>query len=167
MQYMLFTKKDTIFKMLLTLMVGCALCFSAQTLAAPATSTTYDEEGPASAQQDLNSIMSAPEIGYYDLKPDFTTNLFSTGAGRLHYIRIKMSLMLSDSRDSDVIKSKEPLIRDAIVTILGAKDYASISSAVGRENLRVECRNKISELLKEKEGRQIIYDVLFTNYVYQ
>ena len=64
MQYMLFTKKNAIFKMLLTLMAGCALCFSAQTLAAPATSATYNEEGPASAQQDLNSIMSAPEIGY-------------------------------------------------------------------------------------------------------
>ena len=56
---------------------------------------------------------------------------------------------------------------DAIVTILGAKDYTSVSSASGRESLRIECRNKISELLKEKEGRQVIYDVLFTNYVYQ
>ncbi len=115
----------------------------------------------------LGEMMAAPEIGYYELKPDFTTNLYSTGGSRLHYIRVKMSLMLIDNRDSSVIADIEPMIRDIIVTTLGSHDYTSISSAAGRENLRQECKAKLSELLFEREQREIIQDLLFTNYVYQ
>ncbi len=129
-------------------------------------SYAVEEEAGDSAQVDLDALMAPPEIGYYELKPDFTTSLFSTGS-RLHYLRVKISLMLDDSRDADFVGEKEPLIRDLIVTILGSKDYTSVSSSAGREALRSECRARISELLNERAGRKIINDVLFTNYVYR
>lgn len=131
--------------------------------AAPAEAAGAEGEGAAA----LDAIMSAPEIGYYVLKPDFTTNLFSSGVGKLHYVRVQMTLMLADSRDADFVKSVEPLVRDAVLSILGAQDYAEVSSAAGRESIRAECRSRIGELLKSRLEHDVVYDVLFTNYVYQ
>lgn len=118
------------------------------------------------------SIVSAqaayiPEIGYYDLTPDFTTNLASNGVGRLHYLRVHVNIMVKDSNDLDLVSTYEPMIRDAIVTIIGTKEYGAISTVSGRESLRAECRTKISDLLAEKKGEAVVQDVLFTNYVYQ
>ena len=59
-----------------------------------------------------------PEIGYYNLTPDIVTNVATLSpTDKLHYVRIKMSLMLEDSRDSSIVADVEPVIRDAIVTI--------------------------------------------------
>lgn len=99
--------------------------------------------------------------------PDFTTNLAGTAGGRLHYIRISVSIMVGDDRDIELLKQKDPLIRDSIISQLGAKDYASVSTAEGRELLRQSCRKHLMELINEREGRDVIEDVLFTNYIYQ
>lgn len=147
--------------------LGSALMWSLAAHGAEGTGSGTDSMMITRGAGALGEMMAAPEIGYYDLKPDFTTNLYSAGGSRLHYIRVKMSLMLIDNRDSAVIASIEPMIRDVIVTTLGARDYASISSASGRESLRQECKAKISELLAEREERDIIQDLLFTNYIYQ
>lgn len=118
---------------------------------------------------DPNSIMAShtPEVAYYDLTPDFTTNLASNGVGRLHYLRVHVNVMVKDSVDLDLVSANEPLIRDAIITIIGTKDYGAISTVSGRESLRAECRTKISDILAEKKGGPVVQDLLFTNYVYQ
>lgn len=108
-----------------------------------------------------------PEIGYYDLTPDFTTNLSSTGTGRMHYLRVHVNIMVKDSVDLDLLSKHDALIRDAILTIIGTKDYGAIATVSGRESLRAECRTKVSELLAEKKGGPVVQDLLFTNYVYQ
>lgn len=114
-------------------------------------------------------IMAArtPEIGYYDMTPDITTNLASTGTGRLHYLRIHVNVMVKDKSDLDFVSKNDPVIRDAILTIIGTKDYGSISTVSGRESLRAECRTRVSDILSEKRGGAVVQDLLFTNYVYQ
>ena len=90
-------------------------------------------EAEGNAGEAMDQLLQDPEIGYYVMKPDFVTNLAGTSGGKLHYIRISVSLMLSDDRDLDMVKNKDPLIRDCIISILGAKDYASVSTAEGRK----------------------------------
>lgn len=110
---------------------------------------------------------ATPEIGYYDMTPDFTTNLSSSGAGRLHYLRVHVNVMVKDSNDLPLVTLHDPLIRDAILTIIGSKEYGAIATAAGREALRAECRARVAELLEQKKGSPVIQDLLFTNYVYQ
>lgn len=119
------------------------------------------------AGEAMDQMIKDPEIGYYVMRPDFTTNLAGSAGGRLHYIRISVSIMVGDDRDIELLKEKDPLIRDSIVSLLGAKDYASVSTAEGRELLRQSCRKHLMELINEREGRDVIEDVLFTNYIYQ
>ena len=78
---------------------------------------------------------TAPEIGYYDMTPDFTTNLASIGRGRLHYVRIHVNIMVKDNADLPLVTAQDPLIRDAILSIIGTKEYNAIATAAGREAL--------------------------------
>lgn len=116
----------------------------------------------------VEEVVVEPEIGYYAITPDVVTNLATLNPrDKLHFVRIKMSLMLSDSRDSSIIADVEPVIKDSIVTILGAKEFAQVASNEARERIRIECREKMIALLNEKFGKPIIMDVLFLSYVYQ
>ncbi|MGN0903144.1 MAG: flagellar basal body-associated FliL family protein [Succinivibrio sp.] len=109
-----------------------------------------------------------PEIGYYTITPDLTTNVATMNPhDRLHYVRIKMSLMLEDSRDSAIIADVEPVIKDAVVTILGSKEFGQVATNEAREKIRIECRDTIISILKEKFGKPLIMDVLFLSYMYQ
>ena len=122
-----------------------------------------DSQDPAQALADAMT----PEIGYYDMTPDFTTNLASSGTGRLQYLSVNVNIMVKDSRDLPLLTTHDALIRDAIVTIIGAKEYNAIATAAGREALRAECRARVAELLTQKKNGPVIQDLLFTNYIYQ
>ena len=109
----------------------------------------------------------APEIGYYDLTPDFTTNLANNNGSRMHYLRLHVSVMVKDSQDLELLTTHDAIIRDAILSIIGAKEYNSIATAAGREALRAECRARVAELLAAKKNGPVVQDLLFTSYIYQ
>ncbi len=113
-------------------------------------------------------VEAVPEIGYYQISPDITTNVATLNPrDKIHYVRIKLSLMLEDSRDKAIIADVEPLIKDAIVTILGSKEFGQVATNEAREKIRIECREKISSILTEKFGKPLIVDLLFLSYMYQ
>lgn len=153
------------------LMLGAMMsstCISAETGTHPKARPPIDISNTAvtdPAQALADAI--APEIGYYDVTPDFTTNLASAGVGRLHYLRVHVNIMVKDSNDLELLKTHDPLIRDAILNIIGSKEYGAIATAAGREALRSECRARVSELLEQKKNAPVVQDLLFTSYLYQ
>ena len=100
----------------------------------------------------------APEVAYYDMTPDFTTNLANTGSGRMHYLRVHVNIMVKDSADMPLLTEHDPLIRDAILSIIGSKEYNAIATAAGREALRAECRARVAELLSAKKNGPVVQD---------
>lgn len=129
------------------------------------------EEAPSGSEGDgksENAAPAAPEIGYYTLEPDFVTNLASSNPNeRLHYVRIKISLMLFDENDKPVVVGLNPVIRDAVLSVIASKDFTKIASADGREKLRQECRERIASIMQDKVGSDIVRDVLFLSYMFQ
>ena len=122
----------------------------------------------ATEEMEEAQVIKDPEIGYYTLEPDFVTNLATSNPkGKLHYVRIKISLMLFDEKDSTVIAGLNPMIRDAVLSLIAAKDYVSVASSEGRERLRQECREKITNIMQDKLGQDLVRDVLFLSYMYQ
>lgn len=130
---------------------------------------TEGKDEPSEGQStDLNTVMTTGDIAYYELSPEFTTNIAgTTQSGKLHYIRLKVIIMLKNSTDLKEVSRREPLLRDTIITILGSKTFNEVSSSEGRETIRQECRNKITQLIDQKIGHPTIQDVLFVNYLYQ
>jgi flagellar FliL protein len=105
-------------------------------------------------------------IGYYTLDPEFITNFITTGP-TLGYVRVKVDIMVDNAADIELLKKHDPLLRDAINTLLGAQSLDDVKSQEGREKTRLACKAKVEELLTKEEGRKVIRDLLFTNYLYQ
>ena len=105
-------------------------------------------------------------IGYYTLDPEFITNFISEGP-TLGYVRVKVDLMVDNAADIELLKRHDPLLRDAINTLLGSQTLEEVKSQEGREKVRLKCKAKVEELLTKEEGRKVIRDLLFTNYLYQ
>lgn len=117
----------------------CSLTALALIFSPMAIASGHGEEDPAEDQ------VVEPEIGYYNLNPDIVTNVATLSpTDKLHYVRIKMSLMLEDSRDSSIIADVEPVIRDAIVTILGTKEFGQVATNEAREKSELNAEKKLS-----------------------
>ena len=66
-----------------------------------------------------------------------------------------------------MLEQHDPLIRDAIIRLIGSKTGAQIKSLVNREELRKECEAKVNELLVKETGKKAVRELIFTKYLYQ
>ncbi|MDE1515624.1 MAG: flagellar basal body-associated protein FliL [Vibrio sp.] len=115
------------------------------------------------AQQPSNTI---PQLGYFTLEPDLTTNFFTKG-NKLGYIQVRIDIMVANAADLPIIDRHQPLIRDAVVELLGKQTEDTIKSLAGREDLRKSLVGRLNNILLPEVGRTIIADLLFTKYIYQ
>jgi flagellar FliL protein len=109
---------------------------------------------------------TAPKLAYFTLEPDITTNFFTKG-DQLGYIQVHIDIMVADSKDVSVVEKNQPLIRDAIIELLGKQTEDKIKSLAGREDIRKTLVKQINDLLLAETGRTIVADLLFTKYMYQ
>ena len=105
-------------------------------------------------------------IGYYTMDPEFITNYYTEGP-TLGYVRVKVDLMVDNAADIELLKRHEPLLRDAITGLLADQTLEQVRSQQGRDDLRARCKKAVEALLTKEEGRAVIRDLLFTNYLYQ
>ena len=108
----------------------------------------------------------ADEYAYYGFEPDIITNYLSTGK-RLGFIRITMEVMVKNGDDLQIVEHHAPLLRAAVVEILGEQTEQKIKSIAGREEIRELCFSSINQLLKEETGQPLAVNLLFTKYLYQ
>ncbi|MEZ9624384.1 flagellar basal body-associated protein FliL [Aliivibrio fischeri] len=108
----------------------------------------------------------APQMGYFTLAPDLTTNFITTGK-KLGYIQIRVDILVADNRDLSQLERHNPQIRNALVEVLGQQPEQRIKSLAGREEIRKECLTAINELLLAETGKTLAVDLLFTKYIYQ
>ncbi|MCU4674357.1 flagellar basal body-associated protein FliL [Catenovulum sp. 2E275] len=113
----------------------------------------------------LNKSFAEDTFAYFGFEPDIITN-YITSKKKPGYVRITVELMLEDASYIEVVEHHSPLLRDAIVDILGKEPEEKIKSLKGREEVRALCAQQIKLLLKQETGQEIIRDVLFTNYLY-
>ncbi len=155
-------------KMNAALKAALAAVLAAMLAAAPC--AMAEEEAPAAENPEGSdpSVQKKPDMGYFTVQPDFVTSLASPNpADRLHYVRIRVCLMLGNDKDREVVAGMEPAIKDAVMTVLGAKEFTQVASPDGREKIRIECRDKIMGLMQAKVGTAVVQDVLFLSYMFQ
>ncbi|UPQ87849.1 flagellar basal body-associated protein FliL [Vibrio sinaloensis] len=116
---------------------------------------------PALAEQE-----GTPQLAYFTLEPDLTTNFYTKGK-KLGYIQVRIDIMVASQADLSVIERHQPLIRDAVVELLGKQTEETITSLAGREDLRKTLVEQLNATLLPETGKTIIADLLFTKYLYQ
>ncbi len=109
---------------------------------------------------------AGPKFAYYTLQPDLTTN-FHTSGKKLGYLQVRIDIMVNDTTFVPYLEQHNPLIRDAVVDMLGRQTEDVVKSLSGREELRKKMIDQLNEILLAETGKTLIADLLFTKYLYQ
>jgi len=118
------------------------------------------------AAADPASSAVQPGFAYHALDPGIITNYLGDGK-TLGYVRVTVELMAENAADLKLLEQHDPLIRDAIIRLIGSKTGAQIKSLVSREELRKECEARVNELLVKETGKKAVRELIFTKYLYQ
>lgn len=105
-------------------------------------------------------------ISYFDLAPEIVTN-YATSGNRIGYLRVKAQIMVDSPADVEILQYHAPALRDIVITSLYNKEYNTISTIQGRQEIITECKKKIEDFLQKEEERKIIREVIFTNFIFQ
>ena len=105
------------------------------------------------------------EYAYYGFEPEIVTNYLASGR-KLGFVRISVELMVKDPADLVAIEHHDPLLRAAIIEILGSQTSDKVKSLTGREEIRRECYEALNRLIERETGKPLIVNMLFTKYLY-
>jgi flagellar FliL protein len=89
----------------------------------------------------------------------FILNLMEQG----RFLKVTMQLELTAEEYKDMVDSKIPQIRDAIITLVSSKSVESISSPEGKMQLKDEILLRANQAV----GRDVFKSVYFTEFVMQ
>ncbi|QUJ67344.1 flagellar basal body-associated protein FliL [Photobacterium sp. GJ3] len=117
---------------------------------------------PALAQ----TASANPQYSYFTLTPDITTNYITQGK-KLGYLRLQVDLMVADPDYLPLVEHHAPLIRDAVIQIIGEQPESKIKSLAGREAIRQLCLDRVNDLLIAETNQKLLTELLFTKYLYQ
>lgn len=123
------------------------------------------EEVPVDTSLQEGEDPPPPPAIYYPLKPPIVVNF--SARGRQRFLQAELTLM---TRDDDVISAIElhqPMLRNALVMLIGGQTFAEIQTAEGKELLRQQCLQELQALMEQEIGKPGIEQVLFTNFVMQ
>lgn len=92
----------------------------------------------------------AEGVNYIAIAPPLIVNY--GGPGKVRYIKAELSLRAENAADATEVIHHLPLIRDRLVSILSAQTEEVISTAEGKEYLRVFALAEINKALLKVEG---------------
>lgn len=105
------------------------------------------------------------EYAYYGFEPEIVTNYISN-RNKLGYVRLSVELMVKKPEDLVSLERHDPLLRAAIVEILGNQTEDKVKSLTGKEEIRRECYQMVNRLLEQETGKELVVNLLFTKYLY-
>lgn len=110
------------------------------------------------------SSIKAADYAYFGFEPSIITN-YSAVQKKMGYVRISVELMIENSSNFEIVEHHSPLLRDAIITIIGQQPESKIKSINGRHEIQRLCEDKIKALLKRETGGTLIKKLLFTQWL--
>ncbi len=110
------------------------------------------------------SSTKAADYAYFGFEPAIITNYVAVKK-KLGYVRLTVELMIEDSSNYEVVEHHAPLLRDAIITIIGQQPEAKVKSINGRHEIQRMCEEKVKNLLTKETGQPLIKKLLFTQWL--
>lgn len=114
---------------------------------------------------DKPAVQVTKEELYLALEPAFVVNL-SEGDSP-HYLQVGITLMAHDDKAIDTAKAADPVIRDAMVSLLGSQSASVIGTPAGRKKLQAEALAAVQKVVQARLGRPGIEALYFTSFVIQ
>ncbi|NQY63490.1 MAG: flagellar basal body-associated protein FliL [Alteromonadaceae bacterium] len=107
---------------------------------------------------------NAYEYAYFGFEPDIVTNYVAVKK-KMGYVRLTVELMIENSSNYNVVEHHSPLLRDAIIDIIGQQPESKVKSINGRYEIQDLCEKKVKSLLIKETGQPLIKKLLFTQWL--
>ena len=106
----------------------------------------------------------AADYAYFGFEPEIVTNYVAVKK-KMGYVRLTVELMIEDSNNLDVVEHHSPLLRDAIISIIGQQQEEKVKSIKGRTEIQRLCEEKVKSLLTKETGKPLVKKLLFTQWL--
>ncbi len=110
------------------------------------------------------SPAKAAEYVYFGFEPQIVTNYVAVKK-KMGYVRLTVELMIEGPSNFDVVEHHSPLLRDAIITIIGKQTEDKVKSIKGRAEILKLCEDKVKSLLTKETGKPLVKKLLFTQWL--
>lgn len=90
----------------------------------------------------------------YTIK-DIVVNPSGTGGQR--YLSVSFAFDLGSEQLKTTFEQREPIIRDALITILSSKTVAQLTDAREKEIIRLQVKKRLMQMLKTKDLAGVYY----------
>lgn len=118
----------------------------------------------ASSEKKAESATGASE--YLDIKPALITNY--GGPGPIHFIKAEIALRVGKNPDEGIkVAHHMPQIRHELVMLFSRQTEDSIATMEGKEQLRKDALTVVQKIVTAEEGKPIVTDLLFNNFIVQ
>lgn len=108
--------------------------------------------------------VTATDYAYFGFEPQIVTNYVAVKK-KMGYVRLTVELMIEDSSNYEVVEHHAPLLRDAIINIIGQQPEAKIKSINGRYEIQRQCEDQVKALLTKETGQPLVKKLLFTQWL--
>lgn len=105
----------------------------------------------------------SPSIEYLPLQPKLIVNL----AGRRHYLRVDVQLMIKGKEHLERIQKHLPMIRHALIVLLSDLPPEKVAAVGERERLRQEALAEVRRILDRYTDSDGLKDIFFTEFLIQ
>lgn len=103
---------------------------------------------------------------YVEIKPALIANY--GGPGPIHFLKADISLRVSKDTDAALnVLHHMPHIRHELVMLFSKQTDDSLSTMEGKEQLRADALAAVKKVVKDEEGKDLVEDLLFTNFIVQ
>lgn len=116
-------------------------------------------------EEDAEEVVQQP-LMYFEVDPKILT--FYQGTGRkIGYVVVQINIAVRGQENYDLVELHTPLIQDNLIDFFNRQDKSVIQPFKERENLRKQAQASVAAVLKEETGKDLVENLLFTDYVYQ
>lgn len=91
----------------------------------------------------------------------FTVNL--AGQSGVGFVKAGVALELAEEKLAEELAGREPMLKDVVITALGERTMAEISTPQGRDDVK----KRIVEMANKAIGKGKVSNVFFTEFVFQ
>ncbi len=113
----------------------------------------------------LSSLsVKAADYVYFGFEPDIITNYVAVKK-KLGYVRLTVELMIEGSSNLEAVEHHSPLLRDAIINIIGQQPEEKIKSINGRHEIQRLCEEEVKALLTRETGQPLVKKLMFTQWL--
>jgi len=127
---------------------------------------TLTMPGKLFAEEEEGEQVEKEPLMYYEIEPNILTFYQGTGK-KIGYVVVQINLAVRGQENYDLVELHVPLIQDNLIDFFNKQDKSVIQPFNEREKLRLQAQASVEAVLQEELGKDVIENLLFTNYVFQ